>query len=166
MFLDVQTIIPLPEVADYQVQIREKKQKEREARSRSMDFTKYDVCIGDQRYEKLGKGKMIFQIVSQIILQGQGTPEQIIKAIPSSCKKEKYLFEVYDGKLNAEQFQKQYRTTHPNDRPRYFMNDDELFHVEEKMYAFSNQWGDTTVEGVESLSKAFPELNIRYEPTE
>ena len=85
-FLDVQTIIPLPEVADYQVQIREKKQKEREARSRSM-FPKYDVCIGDQRYEKLGKGRMIFQIVSQIILQGQGTPEQIIKAIPSSVKR-------------------------------------------------------------------------------
>ena len=167
VILDVQTIIPLPEVADYQVQIREKKQKEREARSRSMDFTKYDVCIGDQRYEKLGKGRMIFQIVCQIILQGQGIPEQIIEAIPSSCKKEKYLFEVYDGKLNSEQFREQYRTEHPFDKnERHFMKDDELFHVGEKTYAFSNQWGPTTIEGVVSLCKAFPQINIRYEPTE
>ena len=31
-FLDVQTVIPIPEIVDYQVRIREKKQKERESR--------------------------------------------------------------------------------------------------------------------------------------
>ena len=44
-FLDVQTVIPIPEVADYQVRIREKKQRERESRKSARDFTKYDVDI-------------------------------------------------------------------------------------------------------------------------
>ena len=38
--IDVQTIIPLPEVADYQIKISQKKQKERVARTSSRDFTK------------------------------------------------------------------------------------------------------------------------------
>ena len=45
IFIDVQTVIPIPEVADYQVRIREKKQKARDFRKSSRDLTKYDVSI-------------------------------------------------------------------------------------------------------------------------
>ena len=102
--VDIQPIIPLPEAADYQVRIREKKQREREARHSSRDRTKYDVSIAGEKYEKLGKGRMILRIVSDIISRGYGKPNDIIKAIPSTAKKDKYLFEDNDGELNSEQF--------------------------------------------------------------
>ena len=41
IFIDVQTVIPIPEAADYQVRIQEKRQKERESRQSKKDFTKY-----------------------------------------------------------------------------------------------------------------------------
>ena len=139
IIVDTQTIVPLPEVADYQVRIREKKQREREARNRSMDFTKFDVSIGGRSYEKLGKGRMIFSVVSHILEQGHGKPGQIIDAIPATVKKAEYLFEDYDGKLSSDQFREQYRTAHPADKSeRYFMKDEELFHIDGKTYAFSN----------------------------
>lgn len=167
IILDMQTIIPLPEVADYQVRIREKKQRAREARNRSMDFTKFDVSIEGRRYEQLGKGRMIFSIVSHILEQGHGKPGQIIDAIPATVKKAEYLFEVYDGRLNSEQFRERYRAAHPADSGvRYFMKDEELFHIDDKTYAFSNQWGVTTLEAADALKTAFPELNINYERAE
>ena len=163
--VDVQPIIPLPEAADYQVRIREKKQREREARHSSRDRTKYDVSIAGEKYEKLGKGRMILRIVSDIISRGHGKPNDIIKAIPSTAKKDTYLFEDYDGELNPEQFGELYRRNYPNDsRERYFIKEGELFHVDGKTYAFSNEWGPTTLEAVDALKTAFPELNIRYEP--
>ena len=167
IILDMQTIVPLPEVADYQVRIREKKQREREARNRSMDFTKFDVSIGGRRYEQLGKGRMIFSVVSHILSEGHGKPGQIIDAIPAMVKKAEYLFEVYDGKLSSDQFREQYRAAHPADgNVRYFIKDEELFHIDDKTYAFSNQWGETTREAVDALKTAFPELDINYERAE
>ena len=166
VYLDVRTIIPLPETADYQIQIREKKQREREARHSSKDRTKYNVRIADEKYERLGKGRMILRIVSYIISHEHGNPDEIIEAIPATVKKAKYLFEDYDGELNTEQFRKLYREKYPNDtRERYFMNEGELFYIDGKTYAFSNEWATTTLEAVEALIKSFPELNIRYEPS-
>ena len=46
------------------------------------------------------------------------------------------------------------------------MKDEELFHIDDKTYAFSNQWGVTTLEAVDALKMAFPELNINYERAE
>ncbi|HOO82407.1 MAG TPA: hypothetical protein PK513_07895 [Alphaproteobacteria bacterium] len=48
--LDIQTVIPIPEVADYQIKIREKKQKERASRENSRDFTKFDVSVAEDSF--------------------------------------------------------------------------------------------------------------------
>jgi hypothetical protein len=55
ILLDVQTVIPIPEVADYQVRIREKKQKERESREDTRDLTKYDVKNSGQELRFSGE---------------------------------------------------------------------------------------------------------------
>ena len=52
VLLDVQTIIPIPEAEEYQIRIREKRQRERVAREGTRDFSKYDVVIGDKQYPK------------------------------------------------------------------------------------------------------------------
>ena len=161
--IDVQTVIPIPEVADYQVRIREKRQKEREARNSSRDFTKFDVSIAGRIHRAQNKRLMMLQIISGV-LQNGGTPEKIIEAIPWGKNR---LFEVFDGTLNSEQFkEKIIKKYSPDKARRFFINDDELFHIDGKTYAFSNQWGDRTIEAVESVSEKFPDLKIEIKPTE
>ncbi|GIX12078.1 MAG: hypothetical protein KatS3mg118_0037 [Paracoccaceae bacterium] len=52
ILVDVQQIIPLPEVAEYQVRVTEKKRKEREARTDTRDRTSYDVTLGGRQTER------------------------------------------------------------------------------------------------------------------
>ena len=98
-FLDVQTVIPIPEIVDYQVRIREKKQKERESRKSTRGFTKYDVDIAGEHFAAQSKRGMMFRLIS-MILANDGTPHQVMDAIPW---RKKPLFEVLDDELNAEQ---------------------------------------------------------------
>ena len=55
--IDVQQVIPLPEAADYQVQVREKKRQERRARQGGADFTRYDVVVDGQVHPAQWKRK-------------------------------------------------------------------------------------------------------------
>jgi hypothetical protein len=48
LLVDVQQIVPLPEAPQYQFQVREKAQREREARVSNADFTRFDVKVGDE----------------------------------------------------------------------------------------------------------------------
>lgn len=164
-FVDVQTVIPIPEVADYQVRIREKKQKERESRKSARDFTKYNVDIAGEQYLAQSKRWMMFRLVSGVLSNG-GTPQQVMDAIPWRKSR---LFEVFEGTLSAEEVYDQIMKddaggTVPRAK-RYFCNDGEVFHAEDKTYVLSNQWGNKTVEAVDSLAKMFPDLNIEIKPT-
>src|SRR5262249_26016899 len=59
--IDIQTVIPIPEVADYQIRIREKKQKERESRAQEgKDLRKFDVSVAGEDYPALSKRWMMF----------------------------------------------------------------------------------------------------------
>jgi len=60
LLVDVQQIIPLPEAEEYQVQFREKSQKERQARASNADFTRFDVQIGDEVSRQCGKEMQSF----------------------------------------------------------------------------------------------------------
>ena len=50
VLVDVQQIIPLTEAVEYQVKVREKARKKREARSVGADYTRYDLTLGDQKF--------------------------------------------------------------------------------------------------------------------
>ncbi len=163
--LDVQTVIPIPEVADYQVRIREKKQKEREARHSSRDFTKYDVSVGGNSYPAQSKRWMMFHIIAQILRNG-GQPEAVVNAIPWRRNR---LFEILDGELNDKEVYEVIMDGYSGGKvpraKRFFTEDGEAFHSNGKTYVLTNQWGNRTLEAVESLSKEFPDLAISISPT-
>lgn len=161
VFIDIQTVIPIPEVADYQVRIREKKQRERESRLNSRDLTKFDLSIVGQRYASLSKRRLMFHIIQETIKSGV-SPDDIIELLPSAkCK-------IYKGTLNTDQL---YEVLMADDKGgkvsragRYFSKDGEFFYHAEKTYVFSNQWGKPTLETVSRFSKAFHSLNITIQP--
>ncbi|MET0120462.1 MAG: hypothetical protein ABW124_05415 [Candidatus Thiodiazotropha sp. 6PLUC9] len=166
VFLDVQTVIPIPEVADYQVRIREKKQRERESRNSTRDFTKYDLQIADHEYAALSKRWLMFRLVSGILENG-GTPEKIMDAIPWRKNR---LFEVIEGTLSGDEVHEIIMQDDPGGTipraKRYFCGNDEVFHADGKTYVLSNQWGRGTLEAVDSLMKGFPNLNIKISPSQ
>ena len=161
-FLDVQTIIPIPEAADYQVRIRKQKQKELESRQSARDFTKYDVSIAGKQYRAQSKRKMMFLLVSEVLANG-GTPQQVMEVIP------RRRFKVFEGTLDAEQVKEQIMKDDgggivPRSK-RFFCDEDEAFHVENKTYVLGNQWGTSTLDTAKSLAKMFPNLKIDYKQT-
>ena len=165
--LDVHTLIPIPEAADYQVQIREKRQKERAARTGAKDFTKFDVFVNGQKiHQAQNKRWMMFNVISYILQHG-GKPGKVAEAVPW---KGKTLFRVFEGKLNTEQVRKAIMKNDPGGKiprtERYFIDKDELFYFDDKTYALTNQWGIHAVRSVKSLSEMFSDLKIEIRKTE
>ena len=166
IFLDVQTVIPIPEVADYQVRIREKKQKQREARENARDLTKYDVKIAGEHYPAQSKRWTMFHLVSGVLANG-GTPEQVMEAI---SWRRGSLFEVFEGHLSADQVYERIMEADTGGRvlraKRYFCDEGEIFHhVDNKTYVLTNQWGRRTPEAADSLAKTFSQLAIEIKPS-
>jgi hypothetical protein len=62
ILLDVQQIIPLPEAADYQVQIRQKQREVRAAAEQATDWTRYDVQAASELHRTLYKREVMFVV--------------------------------------------------------------------------------------------------------
>ncbi len=162
--LDVQTVIPLPEAEAYQIQIRAKQQKERQSRQSSRDFTRYDVVISGKIITNQPKRGMMYHIIKCIIASGID-PEQVAEVIPWRKNR---LFYSFDAELNEEKvveqlLVKQQGGAVPKNR-RYFSKEDELFHINGKTYILTNQWGNKTLDAVELLKIAYPDLGIDVTP--
>ena len=161
ILLDVQSIIPIPEAAEYQVRIREKKQRERESRSGLKDYTKYDVSVSGERYERLNKRRMMFHIVSGVLRQNSTleTVEKIEKATPK-----KKLFLCLDSELDLDEVRKQIPS---NRHDRYFLRkENEVFHIGGKTYLLNNGWGIDTEPAAQAILDSFPDLDIEFKPAD
>jgi hypothetical protein len=161
--LDVQTVIPLLEAEAYQVQIREKQQRERASRRSSRYFTRYDVSVDSAVYENQPKRWAIYYVVKHLIENGV-RPEEIGKVIFWR----KTLFQKFDGELAGGEVVERITQSDlggktPHYR-RYFSQDSEIFHVGSETYTLSNQWGGRTIEAINLLSMAFPKVHISVRP--
>ena len=163
--LDIQTVIPIPEVADYQV--REKKQRERESRKVAKDFTKYDVDIAGEHFSAQSKRWMMFRLVSGEFTNG-GTPEQVSEAMPWRKKR---IFKILEGELTAEQTNQAIMENDgggkvPMAKRNFCEDDEEVFHIDRKTYVLSNQWGgEGPARAARNLADMLPDLNIEIKPS-
>lgn len=158
LFLDIQTVIPLPEAEEYQVRIREKTMKEREVRKRSRDTARFEVTTEGNKQPNLSSRKMIHHVTRFVISKGKPIKDVILSVEqirPNS-------FHVIDGTISPREFRSKLRSI-TKDRPRrYFIDKGELFEVDGKTYALTNQW--TTVDAInaaESLTSKFADLDIQ-----
>jgi len=166
LLVDVQQIIPLPEVADYQVQVKEKARKERSARGSGRDFTPYDVTIGEQRLESMAKRRAIFHVVRHLCQNGVD-PEEIAALFDW---RQNRVWYVVDGEVSEEEFERLALEKAADDGPafaphRWFRSEDELIRANNKSYAFSNQWGGQGWQkGMTRLAEKHPEFGIKFTP--
>jgi len=161
MLVDVQQIIPLPEAEEYQVQIREKVQRERSARTTKMDFTRFDLQVGDERHSAMWKRNAIFAVCRHLVTHGV-SPDEIAKLLP--WRRDYRIWFAVDGTVDADGFNRLAQEKSSNYNPgRWFSEDDELIALHGKTYAFSNQWGGANWHrAMKALRDAFPQFQINY----
>ena len=168
VLVDVQQIIPLPEVAEYQVRVTEKKRKEREARTDTRDWTSYDVTLGGRQLTALRKRHAIYQVFRHLVESGIA-PEEVAKHCGPRANRA--LVSV-EGEVTGEDFNRLAKESRARegrnfDPKRFFTDDDELLHFGGRTYAFSSQWGGTAWEqAMIELRDAFPDKGIAFTPSE
>lgn len=160
LLLDIQQVLPLPEAADYQIQLRKKSAEERQTQEYEYDFSKYNLQIYGQEFNDLYKRKLFYLTAGELIRHGI-RPEQIMEIIPPR----KWL--KVPGHCSAEQLRQksaEMRTVSGGnyDLRRFFIADDELFHVDGVTYALSNQFSRHHLPMMDRLAEAFPEAQIRF----
>ena len=165
LLVDVQQIIPLPEAADYQFQVREKIRKEREARVGAADFTRFDVRIGDDIFPSMWKRNAVFLICKRLCDTGT-RPDEITDLFDFRSR----VWYSVDGTVDAPEFERRAiekaASGGPNfHRNRWFCEDDKLVRADGKTYAFSNQWGGPEWRrAMEVLKEKYLKLRIDFSP--
>lgn len=164
--LDVQTVIPLPEAEAYQVQIREKQQKERQSRQSTRDFTRYDVTVNGVTVSNQPKRGVMFNVIKPIIDSGVH-PDKIAELIPWRTKTLFYRFdEILDEESVIEKLMKEDAGGKVKKYNRFFSKENELFRVDDKTYLLTNQWGRQTIDAANILIESFPNLEIVVIPVD
>jgi hypothetical protein len=158
VLLDVQQVIPLPEAAAFQVAIREKNLVKAAVEAGGRDFTQYRVQTSQgEAGSNLPKRHFIYQVVKEAIRLGL-KPQAIARAV---SWRESGMFISASGNLNGDQLMD---AVPGKARRRYFCKDDEVFCLDGKTYALTNQWGLRTVEAVKNILDALPpDHDITYE---
>jgi hypothetical protein len=164
ILVDVQQVIPLPEMSDYLIRIREKAEKVREDQVATMDFTRFDVKVGEQSYPNLTKRAAFLRVCRYLCAKGVNS-ENIAGIGPRVARR--VIFGV-EGDCDAAEFltRAAERASSEPGAPgfgprRWFCADDDLVKTNGKTYAFSNQWGgDRWRETMNRLCAAYPEDKI------
>ena len=166
VLLDVQTVIPIPEVADYQIRIREKKQRERQSRTSNRDLSKFNISVNGSDFQQMNKRWMMYQIIRGLIESG-ATPIEVQSVVNEKTEISKRLFEVFDGELEKEELHELILADDPGGKhprtKRFFCEDGEFFHVDGKTYVLTNQWGIYCLDMAQAFKENFPNVGIEVQ---
>ena len=163
LLVDVQQIIPLPEAADYQTQVR-KKQK---GVSRGRDLTRFNLDLGGDKLLGLPKRRALYQAFRYLVERGV-SPERVTEAI--GFRGPDTVMVRFDGEVDGvfvadalEARSGPGKGDRYNPR-RWFCDDDLLLRFGGKTYIVSKMWGRYTERALRNMAAAFPEFPITIEP--
>lgn len=167
--IDVQQVIPLPEAADYQIQVREKKRQERRWRRGGKDFTRYDITICGKTYPAQWKRNAMLIIVKQLAERGVG-PADFQQAVAEIGRKRLWLsidLETPDvDEFLARAASDADRGGVSFDPRRWHLRPDDLIVHDGKTHALTNQWGVRWPRTMELVEQTYPELELEWTPSE
>jgi hypothetical protein len=164
VLLDIQQVIPIPEATGILVKIKNKVAEERRSEGgSSSDWTRYDLSVNGEVFRNLSKRKLFLYAIRGLIRAGvpissvaQSFPERKFISVPGNCTPDEFRERV--SKL---------RTPHgaTYELRRYFTGPEELFLVDGKTYALTNQWGRKRLPTLDALIAGYPEAKISYTPS-
>lgn len=145
--LDIEQLIPLPQDEQYQVALREKSQEQDVARKQERDTTRFDLTIREQISTRLPKRRLIFLVVAEAVRQA--VP---IDQIRSLAPWKGDMFRDAEGDLDRAGIERATGAT----AKRHYVDTAELFRYAGRTYALSNQWGNGTLDLVDSIIQLLP----------
>jgi hypothetical protein len=133
ILVNVQQIIPLPEVESYQIKIKQQSEERREARKSSKDYTRY-LFHGDS----FNKRKLVLAVIRHWVeVNKPNDISEMLQAFPQEIRS--------GGLLVPEQEAKEIYNR--QGIYRHFLGDDEVLEfIDSTRYAISNQWGKGNIE--------------------
>ncbi len=165
IFLDVQQVIPLPETEEFQIQMREKVQREKQTRSSGRDMTRFDVEVLGEKYPDLPKRIAILRVVQALVQSGHA-PEELwsLEGIVKGS------FLGVEGQFKEEQgfIEAVTQSGEKFDTRRWFTANDKLLHHGGRTYAFVKnvwdrpKWNST----MSALADRYPEAQMQWTETE
>lgn len=156
VLLDIQQVIPLPEAADYQVQLRRKGAARERARQDTRDWTRYHIVVDGNELPDENKRNAIRVMVRELAATGVNLAH-IEPLFPPS------KFQALDGLLTPGEVRDALTVLYPHaTRQRWFFDQAFLDESENKTYVLSNQWGTKTEAQLRRLSEAFPEAKVTF----
>ena len=156
VLLDVQQVIPLPETAEFQIQLREKVQREKQTRSIGPYRTRYDVEVLGEKYQNVSKRVAIFRVIQALVRSGR-SPEEISSKVDDKFYKRR--LRVAEGDLDEKDFSKAVKGLNG-----FIVRDNELMHHDGRTYAISWHWGgESWHAAMRALAESY---EIRFSPTE
>lgn len=165
--IDVQQVIPLPETANYQVQVREKKRQKLAARNSNADFTRYDVTVAGKTYRGQWKRNAILIVVKSLHSVGVA-PADLHELFRSLGRGN--TFNVVDQETDdVEEFKRLatelllQKGKIYNDR-RWHTSPGDLMISQGRTYSLTNQWGRHWPKFMETLQQRYPQINLEYAP--
>ena len=148
LLLDIQQIIPLPEVGDYQVKVATKNRLQRAEPSVTRERRRFWLRIRGQTMHGLAKRWLALRAVEAVIRDGGITPEAVSAGTAEGARRR--LFVSFPGSLARDEFVTLAASTNADLR-RWFIGDDQLFRVGDETAALTNQWGLSTESFVQDL---------------
>ena len=147
IILDVNQIIPIPEIEGLQIKIREKSNEKRNSIKNNRDKTKYSF-----NNDIYGKGKLVLALVKYYI---NSNPECTYNEIISIFKPE---IQGSIGIVNSKsEVDLKYQG---KSNKRHFMKDDQILIIENTEYVVCNGWGIDNIKGVLTVAN---KLNYKVE---
>jgi hypothetical protein len=140
ILVDVQQIIPLPEVESYQVKIRQQSEERREARIHSRDYTRYKF-MGSV----YNKRRLVLSVIHYWLKDKKPDNIDLLsKAFPQNIRTGGVFLPLEEAKLSAAR-----------GSARHFLEDSELIKFSNgDTYAISNQWGKDSIENFISQARS------------
>lgn len=160
VLLDIQQVIPLPEAADYQVQLRRKGAARERARTSGRDLTRYHIIVDGNALPDENKRNAVRVMVEQLVARGVKPSELKMHFLPSKLQ-------ILDGILTPEEVRNSLASIYPHARrKRWFVEHPLIDESADKTYILSNQWGLRTEVQLAALSEAFPEAKVTFRAAE
>ncbi len=140
ILVDIQQIIPLPEVESYQVKIKKQSEERRDARKSSKDYTRYQF-----QDDFFNKRKLVLAVIQYWVFENKPHNfAELLGAFPQETRSgglfvpEKEAKEIYERQGIY----------------RHFLGENEVIEFpDSSRYAISNQWGKGNIEKFVNQSK-------------
>jgi hypothetical protein len=156
ILLDIQQVIPLPEAADYQVQLRKKGAARERAHRDTRDFSRYHIVVDGDELPDENKRNAVRVMVRELVRRGIPLPDIVNLFSPSK-------FLQLEGTLESNEVRSHLKELYPHEkRDRWFA--EHPFHdvTEGKTYVLSKGWGTKTEAQLRRLSESFPDAKVSF----